>query len=254
MAEQVKDRPGPGPGMESGAPAGRGGERDQARPAGDSMRETAADLRQQASSVAQQAREQGKAALTWQKDSAAQQVDAVADALQQTAQQLSSSADRGDRSHAQIGRYVGYAAEQVANFGDQLRGKDLDTLLDDAIALGRRAPGTLFAGAMVAGFLLARFLKSSSQDDESDEPRRGGFGRGGDDDSYGRSRGSVGARDFAWGSRRSTTAGTRAGGADALTTPTTGSPLSALSGSRVAEPGASDPNRGRLTEGGRHGL
>jgi hypothetical protein len=70
------------------------------------------------------------------------------------------------------GRYVGYAAERLQSLGRQLRDKDVDALIHDAQDLGRRAPGAFFAGSVVAGFLLARFLKASSERAGAGTPRR----------------------------------------------------------------------------------
>lgn len=158
MAEEVKDRPGPGSGRGGGSGPAARGERGESRP-GESLRDTAEEMRQQAAGVADHAKHEGKAAIGRQKDVAAREMDSVAGALHDTAQRMS---DSDSAVAPAIGRYVGYAAEQLEHFGRQLRGKDIDTLIDDATALGRRSPTALFAGSMAAGFLLARFLKSSS--------------------------------------------------------------------------------------------
>jgi hypothetical protein len=156
MAEEVKDRPGPWRGERAGPAA-----REAGRAGTDALRSTAADMRQQAAGVAEHAKEQGKATLARQKDTAADEVESVAGALHESALRLSESG--GDSAVApKIGRYVSYAAQQLEGFGRQLRGKDLDTLIDDAARLGRRSPATLFAGSLAVGFLLSRFLKASS--------------------------------------------------------------------------------------------
>jgi hypothetical protein len=123
----------------------------------DAAKETIDSVRQEASGLAGLATERGKSMLSRQKDTAAEQVDSVAQALRGTARQL-----EGDEQAA-AGHYVGYAAERLQSLGRQLREKDVDALIHDAQDLGRRAPGTFFAGSVVAGFLLARFLKASSE-------------------------------------------------------------------------------------------
>jgi hypothetical protein len=114
-----------------------------------------AEAKEQASDIAQRATQQGKAMAEQKKDSAAEQVDSVAQALRKTAGEL-------EQEHGQAGRYVGLAAEKLETFSRRLRQKDIDGLIDDAQELGRRSPGVLFAGSVAAGFLLARFLKSSA--------------------------------------------------------------------------------------------
>ncbi len=100
---------------------------------------------------------QGRSMFEQQKDSAATQVDSAAHAFRSTAAHLQ------EEGQSQTGRYVSMVAEQLESLGGQLRHKNLDTLLRDAEDLGRRSPGTFFAGSVIAGLLLSRFLKSSSQ-------------------------------------------------------------------------------------------
>ena len=176
MTDQVKDRPSSPSDPSRDGPVAR----DAGR-AGDALRNGATEVRERAAGVAEHAKDQGKAALTRQKESAAGEVDSVADALQQTADRL----QQDDRATVapKIGRYVGYAARQLDSVSRQLRDKDIDTLLDDAAALGRRSPAVLFAGAAVAGFLMSRFLKSSStraHDADDDTPARTRSGATGD--------------------------------------------------------------------------
>lgn len=53
-------------------------------------------------------------------------------------------------------------ASGVTSVTDGLRGRTLGDLLADAQGYARRHPGTFAVGAAVAGFTLARFLRSSS--------------------------------------------------------------------------------------------
>jgi hypothetical protein len=150
----------------------------------DAAHETIDSVRQEASGLASRATERGKSMLARQKDTAARRVDSVADALRGTARQL----EGGEQETA--GRYAGYAAERLQSLGRQLRERDVDTLIRNAQDLGRRAPGAFFAGSVVAGFLMARFMKASSQrtpspDDASRHaspaaPDAGGHGGPGD--------------------------------------------------------------------------
>lgn len=154
------------------AGSGPGGVRDAAR-------ETIESVRQEASGLAGRATEHGKTLLTRQKESAAEQIDSVARALESSAGQLQ------DGRSEQAGRFVHYAAQQLQDFGRVLRDRDADTLMRDVQQMGRRAPGAFFAGSVVAGFLLSRFLKASAErrtpryDDAPDaDPWASGTGAG----------------------------------------------------------------------------
>lgn len=128
-----------------------------ARGLDDAAKRTADEVRQTAREMAGRVKEQGRSMFEQQKDSAAQQVDSVAHAFRNTAGQLQGEG----QSHA--GRYVEMTADRLESFGRQLRQKGMDTLISDAEDMGRRAPAIFFTGSVVAGFLLARFLKSSAE-------------------------------------------------------------------------------------------
>ena len=51
----------------------------------------------------------------------------------------------------------------VGNLATRLREGSIDELVDDTRALARRNPGLFIAGGLVAGFVLARFVKASSR-------------------------------------------------------------------------------------------
>jgi hypothetical protein len=118
------------------------------------------DAKERAAQMATQAKEQGKAFAARQKDAAAAQVDSVASAVRDTAQRMENG------QSGQVGRYVGMAADRLESFGRQLREKDIDTLIEDAQGFARRSPMAFFGGSVVAGFLLARFLRSSAGREE----------------------------------------------------------------------------------------
>ncbi|MFG6666038.1 hypothetical protein ACGK9R_02915 [Halomonas sp. HNIBRBA4712] len=63
------------------------------------------------------------------------------------------------------------AAEFADDFSHQLRNKDLKRLCQDAQNYSRREPAVFIGGAIAAGFLVARFLRSSQRhhQDESSE-------------------------------------------------------------------------------------
>lgn len=115
------------------------------------------EARQYAGDIANRAKEKSRTVFDQQKESALGQVHSVADAFRNTAGNLQSE------GQDQVARYIGMVADQLESLGGRLREKDLDTLISDTQNMVRRSPGTFFAGSVVAGFLLARFLKSSSE-------------------------------------------------------------------------------------------
>lgn len=117
----------------------------------------ASEARQYAGDMANRAKEKSRTVFDERKETTVGQVNTVAHAFRSTADQL-----QGE-GQDQVARYVGIAAEQLEAFSNRLREKDLDTLISDAQNLARRSPTAFFAGTVAAGFLLARFLKSSDE-------------------------------------------------------------------------------------------
>ncbi len=54
------------------------------------------------------------------------------------------------------------AAESVDRMADDVRSRDLGEVLATLADFGRRQPVAFFGGAVVAGFLVARFFKSDA--------------------------------------------------------------------------------------------
>ncbi len=192
MADTLMDRPGGSASGSSGSasgssnPAARGGD-DRPGDLTARAKETLDDAKQQAAGLASRVKDEGKAALAQQKAGAAEQVTGVADALRSTADQL-------NQRNPQVGRFVGYAAERLEGFGEQLRSRDLDGLIDDATRWGRESPVALFAGSIAVGFLLSRFLKSSAS-----TPRARSAGSASSNSMSGRrQRRDIGAHDWSW--------------------------------------------------------
>jgi hypothetical protein len=110
-----------------------------------------------AKDVAGRAKEQGRAMFDEQKESAAGTVHSAANAFRNTAQQL-----QGE-GRTETGRYVEMFADQLQSLGHRLHNENLDGLIREVEDFGRRSPGTLLAGSVIAGFVLTRFLKSSAE-------------------------------------------------------------------------------------------
>jgi hypothetical protein len=66
-----------------------------------------------------------------------------------------------------VAAYIDDAASRLEQAASAVRERSLETLARDASDLGRRQPAALFAGSVLVGFALARFLKSSAHDQVS---------------------------------------------------------------------------------------
>lgn len=92
-----------------------------------------------------------------QKKRAADGLGEVAQALHETARHL------GPSDSSVTARYADMAAEQVERMAQFLRSSDWKDMAGDAERFARRQPALFLGGAMAAGFVLARFLKSSGE-------------------------------------------------------------------------------------------
>ena len=113
-------------------------------------------LRSQADELMQAAKQRAKDIAAEQKDAAAAQLGCVARGLREAAGSM-----QGESELA--GRYAGKAAEGLERLSDDLRGADFDELVERTENYARRNPAVFLGGAVAAGFLFARFIKSSRE-------------------------------------------------------------------------------------------
>ncbi|MBY0430585.1 MAG: hypothetical protein K2Q10_05270 [Rhodospirillales bacterium] len=92
-----------------------------------------------------------------QKMKAADTLGNVAEALHHTAASLR------DGKQDYPAQYADMAADQVERMAQMLRDKSWNNLMSDAEGFARRQPWLFVGGALAAGFLTARFLKSSTR-------------------------------------------------------------------------------------------
>jgi len=126
---------------------------DQARQVASNLTEQA---KQKVSEGVDQAKRQAKSTLDEQKSRTAEQLGGIAGALRQTGEQLQ------EQDNAMVAQYAQGAADQIERFSNYLQTADISELWREAQNLARRQPELFVAGALASGFLLARFLKSSS--------------------------------------------------------------------------------------------
>lgn len=90
------------------------------------------------------------------KNEAARSVAEIAASLRETGNSF------GERPNIQA--FVGSAADGLEQLATSIQERSFADLYSDAEAYARRSPVTVAAVAAVAGFLLARFIKSSSEE------------------------------------------------------------------------------------------
>lgn len=100
------------------------------------------------------ARERARGFADEQKRTGAEQVDCVARAIDKAAEELSAASP-------QLEGPVRNAAAAVGGVAETLRERSLEELGEQLGDMARRQPLTLFFGAAAAGFVLARFLRTS---------------------------------------------------------------------------------------------
>ena len=87
-------------------------------------------------------------------------------ALDQLSQMLHDAAGQVDEKlGSQYGDYARTAAGQVASFADQLKAKDVDSIVDDARDYVRKSPGVAVGIAAALGFVVARLVQSGIDSD-----------------------------------------------------------------------------------------
>lgn len=97
------------------------------------------------------------------RDYAGKGVHQATDALDEAAKFLEDAARTvEEKLGPQYGRYGFSAAESVSGFASQLRGKELDELVEDARQLVRKSPAVAIGAAVGVGFILARLAKAGA--------------------------------------------------------------------------------------------
>jgi hypothetical protein len=116
-------------------------------------------------------REQATAQLDTQKNKATEGLGTVAEAFRETTRHLR------EGQHDTVAHYAEQAANQIDQFSQRLRNKDVTELMNDAQQLARRKPALFIGGAFALGLMGARFMKSSKNDDAASD-RAGEYASG----------------------------------------------------------------------------
>lgn len=143
------------------SPTTSGGSPSTAEHAGtrDALKERARDSAEDVKGAAQH-----KAARLFdnQKTAAAEQTHKVSQVLHKMGDEFD------QQQQTTFSRWANQLASQTDRVSDQLRHQDLQHLLHDAGAYSRREPMLFMGGAIAAGFVVSRFLRSSRRHAHAD--------------------------------------------------------------------------------------
>ena len=131
---------------------------DAASSSVDAMREQASEFADAARNLGSQAGDKAKETIENQKDAGAEYVSSIAEAMRKAAQHF-------DTDLPIAGIYMRKAASQVEAASDSVKNGELKDLVRNAQNFARRQPTAFLGMAVLAGFGVVRFLKSSAEHD-----------------------------------------------------------------------------------------
>lgn len=136
----------------------QGAARKAKEKAKEEARNLASQAREETSKLAGQAKDHVQHLVTERKDQAADRLGSVVDVLRDVAHRLEENDATGV-----VGRYANQAADQMDRLTHYLRDNDVGAFVRDTETFARRRPELFLGGTFLAGMLLARFLKASSE-------------------------------------------------------------------------------------------
>jgi hypothetical protein len=182
------------------------------------------------------------------KDAAESQKHAGAEKVLGVARAIRNAAGNIEQDSPEMARYVRSAASSIESFTRDFDDRSVDDLGQAVVDMARRSPGLFFAGSMLAGFALFRFLNaaqgnsSGASRNQNWSSRRGSSMEGGAQRNL-----QAGSSQGSHGSSPSTSpapgAGGYGGGSAGSSRPASTSTSAASTGSY--HPGASNPGRGQ---------
>ncbi|WP_349370445.1 hypothetical protein [Salinarimonas sp.] len=131
---------------------------DIKREASDAARDTADEAREAGYAFMNSARDRAADYVERRKESAVQSIDDVATSLRE------SSDNFDDRPNIRL--FIDSAADGLENLADEIRERSFVEVYSDMEQFARRRPAMFATAAGVAGFMIARFLKSSAEEVE----------------------------------------------------------------------------------------
>lgn len=163
--------------------------KDMAGSSTEAIKNQASEFVDAAKDVASQASDKLKQTVDGQKNAGAEYVGGLADTMRRAAREFD-----GDLPIA--GTYIRKAASHVEGVADTIKTGNFNDLVRGAQSFARRQPTAFLGIAVLAGFGVVRFLKSSANDSGagSSEPRQAGGERSAGD-MMNRSQAKYGASD-----------------------------------------------------------
>jgi hypothetical protein len=132
-----------------------------------------AEARRETAQIAEDVREQVGVIVHRRKQLVAERIGSIASALREAALRLERDTGAGageppaavglDAATRGLVELVDGAAERIDRASDYLRESEVKDLLRDLERFARRRPAVFVGGGLAAGFLLARFFKSSGE-------------------------------------------------------------------------------------------
>lgn len=120
-------------------------------------KQKAKELKEQTKRAAADAKQHARSFAEEQKDEAADRVDGFADALRSAAGSLD------DQNQTAMAGYAHQAASGLEQVSSAISNRSLDDLVETVEDFARRQPVAFLGGAALAGFVMARFAKSSAE-------------------------------------------------------------------------------------------
>ena len=146
--------------VQTGAEAATTATRDIAGVATEAISAAARAVASQASELVGNVAGQLGSSVEEQKGRGADSLTAFAHAIRTAAAEL-------NQQSPTIARQFRGASDRVERFSDSLRDRRVEDLVTDYSNLAKTQPVAFFAGAMIAGFALSRFIKSSAPNGRS---------------------------------------------------------------------------------------
>ncbi len=120
-------------------------------------------VKDQAAKARHEAKSKALAAAGGRKEDLANRAGDIAKALRSTGEQFHME------DNAWLGRYAESLGDRVDDLSAYLRSHEVSDLIGEVESFARRKPVLFLSGAAVMGFLATRFLKSSTQEQPSEE-------------------------------------------------------------------------------------
>ena len=132
----------------------------------DAIKEHASDFAEAAKDVASEATDKLKQTVEGQKNAGADYVGSLAETIRRAAREF-------DSDLPVAGTYIRKAASQVDGVADTIRAGNFKDIVRSAQSFARRQPTAFLGMAVLAGFGVVRFLKSTASPDGSGYPQAG---------------------------------------------------------------------------------